>query len=401
MIGVAEAEALILKDCLLLPITAVPLELALGRVLREPVLADRDLPPFDRVTMDGIALAFDDWQAGRTKFEVIGQQRAGQLPLSPGISGQAIEIMTGAVCPPGLDTVVRREDLLFSEEKGKKWVEIQAKVLSKGQNIHEAGYDGRAGMVLLEEGQLLRAPEIGVLASAGYAKVRVSGVPRVALISTGDELVEVHQMPLPHQIRRSNVFALAAALSSVAACEVSLLHLPDEPQAMRDHLRPVLAGHDVLILSGGVSAGEADYVPRVLSDLGVQPVFHKVRQRPGKPFWFGRKEDKAVFGLPGNPVSTLLGFYRYVQAFLGQRLGLHPVAPAYARLSEDFTFAPQLTYFLPVWASSSPEGIYEARPFPGHGSGDYANLRWGNGFLELPEEQSYFPAGTVYRFWPF
>ncbi|GAB4395394.1 MAG: molybdopterin molybdotransferase MoeA [Microscillaceae bacterium] len=401
MIGVAEAEALILDDGPSLPTTTVSLEQAVGRILREPVLADRDLPPFDRVTMDGIALAFEDWQAGRTKFEVIGQQRAGQLPLSPGTSGQAIEIMTGAVCPPGLDTVVRREDLLFSEENGKKWVEIQAKVLSKGQNIHAAGYDGRAGMVLLEEGQLLRAPEIGVLASAGYAKVRVSGVLRVALLSTGDELVEVHQMPLPHQIRRSNVFALAAALSSMVACEVSLHHLPDEPKAMREHLQPVLAGHDVLILSGGVSAGEADYVPRVLSDLGVRPVFHKVRQRPGKPFWFGRKEDKAVFGLPGNPVSTLLGFYRYVQAFLSQRLGLNPVAPAYARLSEDFTFEPQLTYFLPVWANSNPEGIYEAHPFPGHGSGDYANLRWGNGFLELPEEQSYFPAGTVYRFWPY
>ena len=230
----------------------------------------------------------------------------------------------------------------------------------------------------------------------------------MALISTGDELVDVADVPLPYQIRRSNTYMLRAALSSLGI-EASLHHIVDNEGILAQQLTALLAENDVLILSGGVSAGKADFVPDVLARLGVQKQFHKVEQRPGTPLWFGitpakaspgrANPGRAVFALPGNPVSTVLCACRYVLPYLRTSLGLPPAPTQYAQLATSFVFEPVLTYFLPVRLTSEPDGRTLAHPLPGSGSADFANLLAADAFMELPAEQSEFGVGEAFAVW--
>ena len=233
----------------------------------------------------------------------------------------------------------------------------------------------------------------------GQVELTVSALPRVALISTGDELVGVADTPLPYQIRRSNTYLLRAALASLGIA-ATLHHIVDDVAILADGLSSLLDENDVLILSGGVSAGKADFVPGTLAQLGVQQQFHKVEQRPGKPLWFGTTPDKTVFGLPGNPVSTVLCAYRYVLPYLRASLGRPPEPARYAQLSEAVTFRPPLTYFLPARLTTEPDGRLLAHPLPGSGSADFANLLDADGFLELPADEQNFGAGRAFRLWP-
>ncbi len=367
---------------------------ATNRVLRASVLADRDFPPFDRVTMDGIAFAGNALPKSQA-LTVAGVQHAGEPPQTCPPQ-QCLEVMTGAVLPLGADTVVRYEDVEFTEKSGKKTATLRVRPDRPGQSVHRQGADQRRGDVLLKPGTLLRAADVAVAASVGMTHLRVSQLPRVGVVSTGDELIAVDKVPLPHQIRQSNAYALEAALATLGVPAVRY-HLPDEQTTVYTGIAQALKQHDLLLISGGVSRGKRDYVPEALSAAGVTERFHRVQQRPGKPLWFGqRPPDKVVFGLPGNPVSTLVSFYRYVKPWLLASKGQTPTHPLRASLCEPVEFLPDLTYFLGVRVHVADDGRLMATPQPENGSGDFVNLVNCQGFLELPAGRALFAAGEAF-----
>ncbi len=395
MTSVEQAAAIVLQHVLDFGEETVPLHRAVGRVLKEELVADRDFPPFDRISMDGIAIAFEKYAAGRRVFAVEGVQAAGSPQLSLQSKNNCLEVMTGAMLPLGADTVIRYEDLQIGDGEA---VILSDKIV-KDANIHEQGLDRRKGDVIVRAGQKISAAEIGVAATVGKSELRVAGLPKVTLASTGDELVEVEQSPLPHQIRKSNVHTLAAVLSGIGL-EPVRLHLQDEPIGMEAALREAMQNSDVLILSGGVSMGKFDFVPDVLKRLGVRQLFYKVAQRPGKPFWFGRGERGVVFAFPGNPVASFMCAYRYFRPWLRAGWGLPPFEAKSAILEEAFSFQPDLTYFLQVKLSYREGNIY-AKPIAGQGSGDLANLADTDAFLELPADRQFFQKGETFPLWIF
>jgi len=397
MISVEEATRLVLATARPLPAETIALTAATGRVLLAPLYADRDFPPFHRVAMDGIALAFAAIEAGQTDFPIEATQLAGAPPQPLQNSRAAVEIMTGAVLPPGTDVVVRYEDVLFHEKAGQRLASVQIPPPAAGHNVHHQAADRQRGDLLLPAGTRLGPAEIAVAATVGAAEVTVARALRVAVVSTGDELVELTQAPLPHQIRRSNAYMLRAALLEAGA-ESEIFHFNDDQRALRQGLPPLLAAFDALVLSGGVSKGQADFLPGILQEIGVEQVFHEVRQRPGKPLWFGQQLGGAVvFALPGNPVSTFVNFYQYVRPWLQQCQ--QPAAvppPLMALLATPVSFRPRMTHFLPVRLECSPYGHLLAHPQSAGGSGDLASLLHCDGFLRLDAEQEEFKAGDAF-----
>jgi molybdopterin molybdotransferase len=369
----------------------VNVEDAIGRVLAENISADRDLPPFHRATMDGIAIRFEQYAAGLREFVIEGVQAAGQPQLK--LKDGCIEIMTGAMLPEGADTVVRYEDVAINDKKATINVAIE-----KSQSVHLRGMDAKLGDVLLEPGMIISPAEVAILASVGKHEVQVCRVKPIAIITTGDELVPIEDTPLPFQIRRSNGAALASALRYMTIPSLSI-HLPDDAGVLEKEIKNIIDHHDVIILSGGVSKGKFDYIPGILEKLGIRKLFHQVKQRPGKPFWFGRSETKTVFALPGNPVSTFLCFHRYIKPWIEAGLGIMPDNTK-AILAKDYTFKFDLTYFLQVKINTG-EGQLLAVPDAGEGSGDFANLRNVDGFIELPSERSEFKKGESFRYISF
>jgi molybdopterin molybdotransferase len=392
LISVQEATDIVLAHPLDFGNETIPLAEATGRVLAEGLYADRDFPPFDRVTMDGIAIAYAAFAEGRRVFPIAGIQAAGQEPLTLENPDQCIEIMTGAVLPLGTDTVIRYEDVTLND--GQAQVNIET--IAEKQNIHQRGKDRRHGDLIVPPHRILSPAEIGVAATIGKAQIQVKKLPRVLIISTGDEIVDIHETPLAHQIRSSNTYAISAALQPMGV-HADRVHLHDNPDQLLLELAAVLEQYQMVILSGGVSEGKFDYVPRVLTELGVTKHFHKVAQRPGKPFWFGTYHDRcAIFALPGNPVSAFMSSTRYCRPWLRQCLGLLPITPAYAKLASAVSFDAPLTYFLQVQLENTPDGSWVAHPVAGGGSGDLANMSDATGFLELPPGKKEFLPGEVY-----
>ena len=392
MISVQQATQFILQNTTNFGEEVVPLAHATGRILRENLFADRDFPPFDRVTMDGIAVSFDSFQQGQRIFLIENQQAAGAPQLTLSAAAACLEVMTGAVLPKNTDAVVRYEDLEIIDKQATILIEA----VHRGQNIHRQGADRRQGEIIVQAGGKISPAEIGVAATVGKSSLKVARLPKVAILSTGDELVDVEATPLPHQIRKSNAHALAAAVANWGI-EAEMLHLADDPVEIETVLQECLQRCDALILSGGVSEGKFDFVPMALEKLSVKKLFHKVSQRPGKPFWFGRQENGAVvFAFPGNPVSTFMCLHRYFQPWLRASLGLPPFEERCAALSEDFSFKPNLTYFLQVKISYGLDGMVWAKPVAGGGSGDLANLVEADAFLELPAERENFSRGEVF-----
>jgi molybdopterin molybdotransferase len=303
--------------------------------------------------------------------------------------------MTGAVLPAGCDSVVPIEKLAI--ERGHATLAVDAQV-ETWQNVHRRGSDTRQGALLLRAGQRLRAPEIAIVASAGMARVRVASQPMLAVISTGNELVEPGEPVLAHQVRRSNAYAIVSALREHGFQRVADDHIRDDVEELRERLHFHLETHDVLVLSGGVSMGRFDLVPRVLGELGVRTIFHKVAQRPGKPLWFGvAPSGAAVFGLPGNPVSTLVCLTRYVLPALRGSLGQSPQPVQRMALAAPVTVTPPLTYFMPVRLEQDEWGREWAVPAPTNGSGDFTGLAGTDGFVELPPGPNTYAKGFVTR----
>lgn len=395
MLTVSEAYQIILQNLIDLPIENIISSQAYHKILMEDIFADRDFPPFDRVTMDGIAIQYNTWQNGQKQFRIQATQFAGKPTAKLENPTEAIEIMTGAVLPEGTDMVIRFEDLEIENIDNQRFAKILVDNIQLRQNIHAQGIDNHKGDLLIPKGTLLGSPEIAVAVSVGKTSLQVCKPPRVAIISNGDELVDTGIMPLPYQVRRSNVYAVATALSQNRIPN-ELFHFPDQKAMMQKGIAYILDTFDILILSGGVSQGKADYIPEILKELGVQKLFHKVRQRPGKPFWFGKKDNKVVFALPGNPVSTIACFYKYALPYIFKIMGNTQETSLKAQLGEDFNFEPDLSLFLPVKVQTNELGNLIAQPFAGNGSGDFTNLLNGDGFLELPHHQSRFKKGESF-----
>jgi len=376
-----------------LPIESLPLTQCVGGTLRENVYAERDQPPFDRVTMDGIAVDSEALRRGLRRFRIQGTQPAGAPPLKLQSAQDAIEVMTGAMLPLGSDCVIPVEQLQV--EGG--FATLQAAMSpSPYHNIHRRGSDTRQGRLLLEAGTLLRAPEIAVAASAGMARVRVSSQPAIMVVSTGDELIEPGDPITDYQVRRSNAYAVAATLRKRGFGRVGDDHVPDDQSLLRARLELHLTTHEVVILSGGVSMGRFDLVPKALMQLGVEEVFHNIAQRPGKPMWFGiGPQGQSVFGLPGNPVSTLVCLIRYVIPAIAEAMGTKRSQPERLALAAPVVLQHALTYFLPVHVEHDDWGRPWASPRPPNGSGDFLSLAGTDGFVELPPGPNTYPKGFV------
>ncbi len=393
MITVKEAEQIILSHQKDFGVECLPFLLAQGRVLAENILADRDFPPYDRVTMDGIAIRYADFAAGNRHFPIAATQAAGDAPPISLADNACLEIMTGAALSPATDTVIPYENLHITEGVAS----IVQDTIKPGQNIHRKGRDRQQGEVVMNAGQVIGPAQIAIAATVGKSELWVKKLPRVVVLSSGDELVDVNDTPLPYQIRRSNNFSTYAVLKQYGI-EAEMLHLPDDLALITREVARLQLDFEVILLSGGVSMGKFDYIPKALEATGVQKHFYKVRQRPGKPFWFGTfGENGVVFALPGNPVSTFLCLNRYVLPWLEVSLGFPPAAPSFARLEKPVQFAPQLLYFMQVKLKQDHKARLWAEPLEGQGSGDFANLLDADAFLELPLERTDFLAGEVFR----
>jgi molybdopterin molybdotransferase len=389
----AAAEARVRERVRRLPTESRPLESLAGAILAQAVRSERDQPPFDRVTMDGIAFASQAWRDGQRRFRIAGTQAAGQPALHLPSPSDCLEAMTGAMLPIGCDCVVPVERLQVAD--GIAAIDADVPV-APFLNVHTRGLDAREGELLLAPGARLGAPELAVLASAGLARAEVSTEPRIMIVSTGDELVDPDQPIADWQVRRSNSHALRGALNLRGFKLVGDDHLPDDHAVLAERLATHLATHDVVVLTGGVSMGRFDHVPSVLRDLGVEEILHKVAQRPGKPIWFGvGPAGQTVFGLPGNPVSALVCLLRYVLPALGAMLGAPARVPEQVPLGAPFTVRPALAFFLPVQVEPSANLGVVAMPRPTRGSGDFISLLGSDGFIELPPGPREFPAGFV------
>jgi molybdopterin molybdotransferase len=367
---------------------------AVGRTLRQPVVAERDQPPFDRVMMDGIAIAHADYAKGQRSFAIQSTQMAGQ-PADRLDPRCCIEIMTGAALPKGADCIVPVERIKVTD--GEACLE-EDYAIEKRQFIHPRASDYAAGAGLLAPGRRVSPMDVAVIASAGLAEVATTQPPVVRIISTGDELVPAGQAIAAHQVRNSNGPALVALLASHGYHDTLHDHLVDEPRILEDSIAAHIEAAEVLVLSGGVSMGKADYVPEVLDRLGVEIVFHKISQRPGKPMWFGLAPGgKPVFALPGNPVSALVCCRHYVIPALDAASGMAAPLPEFASLAGDLTFEPDLTCFQPVRLISNAAAQVLAMPVRSNTSGDFAALSCSDGYVELSREQSNFPTGTPVR----
>ena len=393
MISVEQADQIIRTCQRQYGTISLPLLQANGHVLAEKIQADRDLPPFNRVAMDGIAIRFEDFERGQKAFSIAGVVAAGEPGPEALLIDTCFEIMTGAVLPPSSDTVIPYEHLEIQGGVSQ----IIHDTVKKGQNIHVQGSDHQQGSVLIQPGKLIGPIEISVAASCGKTHLLVNKAPKVVIFSSGNELVEINETPLPYQIRRSNNYTIKATLQQYGL-DATMLHVTDNLELVTQALQQATADFDVLILSGGISMGKFDYIPQALESIGVEKQFHKVQQKPGKPFWFGTFGTQGVvFALPGNPVSTYLCLIRYVIPWLENALGYPVKSPAYAVLDSDFRFESPLQYFMQVKLWQDENAVLHATPVQNKGSGDYASLLEADGFMELPAGQTEFKAGAVFR----
>lgn len=393
MLTVAEAKSAIASAMPEFDSVTVDLGSAGGRMLRQAITAERDQPPFDRVTMDGIAIRHATLAAGTRQFRIEGTQHAGDEPLALEVDDGCVEIMTGAMLPAGADCIVPVERI--SVDAGVATIEKDY-AAERRQFIHPQASDYAKGHEVLQPGIRLGPAEIAIVASCGLDKVAVDAQPPIRVVSTGNELVPPGEPIAAHQVRLSNGPAIVAMLAQHGYTDAAHEHIVDEPALLESRLGALLDESRVMILSGGVSMGKADFVPDVLQSLGVEVVFHRISQRPGKPMWFGiGPAGQAIFALPGNPVSTLVCCRHYVLPALQCAAGGGEKPAGAAVLHEDVTFRPDLTCFLPVRLLTGDGGEIRAIPVATNTSGDFAALGGTDGYVELEKEQSEFPAGTV------
>ncbi len=391
MISPQAALKIVLNTILPNKVEKILLEDAFGKTLVEDLIADRPFPPFDRVTMDGIAIKFQEFEKGKREFEILGIQTAGEARIGAKNNSGCIEIMTGAMLPDGFDTVIRYEDL---EIFGGIANVISEKIKS-GQNIHYKGSDATLGQVIVEKNTKINAAIMAVAATIGKSELLVTSNPRIIILATGDELVQVNQTPKDYQIRASNTWAISSILKK-EGFDAEMCLLKDEPQILEREIFQMLQKYDVLIFSGGVSMGKKDYLPEILAKLGIKKHFHKISQKPGKPMWFGSTEQSIIFALPGNPVSSFLCTAHYVLPWLQNHVGKKTGIFQKVKLESEENNPFDLTFFKQAKLKNE-SGNLLAKSLPNNGSGDFVNLSKSDGFIVLPpkKEGGYFKGEIV------
>ncbi len=398
-LDVADADALLRGMIRPFPVEKVPLWEAQGRVLREPVKADAAYPPFARVCMDGFALRREAWAKGARSFPITGYAPAGKEPPPLLDPDSCIEVMTGTALPSGCDCIVPVEQVLVSDGS----MEIKPGVeIHPGQHVHAQGRDYQAGDILLEEGTRLLGPHLAAAAAVGCSRVMVAARPRIILIVTGDELVPVEEKPRASQIRVTHPYALQGLLHPWA--DFSWTHARDDARELRAAIASALSKAECLLITGGVSAGKHDLVPETLENLGAKRLFHKIRQRPGKPIWVGEsREGKPIFAFPGNPVAATVCTRRYLLPWLWRSLGMTEPLPLQLPLSQPMKGLDNLTLFAAVRRQARADGSWEVHSFRVQGSGDFAGLAGSQGFVEIPAGRSQVETGELlpYYDWDF
>ena len=394
MISVHDALATVLEMVSPLAGERISLLEATGRVLAEDVHSEREVPPFTNSAMDGYAVRHDDIQHAQAdqpaSLAVVEVIQAGAVPTRTVEQKTASKIMTGAVLPPGADTVIKVED---TEERGGQVLVKQSG--PHGNNIRLSGEDIQRGQVILKQGRVLRSADIGLLASVGRGFVLVHQRPRVAVLSTGNELAEV-DMPLqPGQIVNSNAYTLAAAVREAGGYPVPLAIARDTLEETRTALEEAVR-HDVVLSTGGVSVGDFDFVKAAMDEIGIQRLFWKVAQKPGKPLTFGLLRGRPYFGLPGNPVSALVCFYLYtwpaLRRMAGHRKLFFPIVPV--TIGEDIPKAQGLTEFVRCRLTHTGTG-YKAHSTGTQSSGVLSSLSLGESLVIGPPEATVLKKGTT------
>jgi molybdopterin molybdotransferase len=377
------------------PVESTALLRSRGRVLAEDIVADRDFPPFPRATRDGYALRSTDLATVPATLKVVGEVRAGaSLARGPLGRGEAAEIMTGAPVPAGADAVVMVE---YTARRDAT-VEVQ-RAVAAGENVVPTGSEARARQLLLPRGTRIDFAEIAVAAGVGKAQVATYKLPRVGILSTGDEIVDIEAHPGPNQIRNSNSYSLAAQVEAAGAEPVRLPIAPDDPTVLRRLIEQGLA-LDLLLLTGGVSMGKYDLVEPVLAQCGAEFFFTGAQIQPGRPVVFGRARGAGkltyLFGLPGNPVSTMVTFEIFVRPLLDALGGAAPGKLRFlqARLREEVRTKTGLTRFLPAQLSGEFERT-EVELVRWQGSGDIAAMSRANCFLVIPPDRERLAAGEI------
>jgi molybdopterin molybdotransferase len=369
----------------------LPLQKALGHWTASPIHAPMQVPSFDNSGMDGYAFAWADGGDSRQLAQVV---QAGTFPdftLSP---GTAVRIFTGAPVPKGADTIVQQE-----------WVRVEGdrlffdlEKLTQGMNLRRAGSQCEQGQLILPKGTHITPGTLGLLASLGVEEVSVFAAPQVSIILTGDEVVEVGQVLQPGQIYNANGPALMGYLSQLGICEVKIYKVKDDPNEVIRVIGEALASSEVLLLTGGISVGDFDFVKGGLADNGVEPLFYKVKQKPGKPILAGVKGSKLVFALPGNPASVLTCFMQYVKPSLGQWMG-NPAAwehPSTYPLATNWEKQVKLTVFLKARLVGG-----QVEVMPGQESFNLLSFGSADGLIEIGEDQQSLKEGTLVPFYPW
>lgn len=364
-------EALNLIQGLIVPqqVQNVAIQDAIGLILAEDLTADRDFPPFNRAMMDGIAIkntALNKWLIEDIAF-------AGEPQKHLGHSNAAIEIMTGAPVPLECSSIIKIEDIVFIDIAGEKWAEyVGNDLINPGQFVHAQASDCKQNDLILSSGTKIGPVEIAIAATIGKSELSIFKKPAIAIFSTGDEIVGIQEKPQAHQIRSSNSMMLESVLKS-HGFSTTVSHIKDEKSVVEKSLESALEKHEILLLSGGVSAGKKDFIPEVLAELGFKPIFHKIAQKPGKPLYVGNRADgRLVFAFPGNPISTLTCFWIYFLPWLlGNQLILSTIPVANLPVSN-----PKLDQWLPVKIKGG-----QAETLKNNGSGDLFHWKFADGLL--------------------
>jgi molybdopterin molybdotransferase len=403
LMSVSDAQAAVLGESLPLLTSAAQLASVAGLGLAEDVVSRVDSPPFDKSMMDGYAVRATDVQSAGTTLRVLGELTAGRAFEGRVGAGESLRIMTGAPIPPGADAIIRLEDT----DGGTAQVRVNIGAVRPELNIIRKGQNLRTGEVVLSRGRRLRPADVAMLAELGCGMVSVHRRARAAVLATGDELVPPGEPLGPGQICTSNELLLLAQLRGWG-CDAAGLGIARDTE---DHLRERIAAgldRDVMLLTGGVSMGSLDLVPKVLTDLGVRQVFHKVHMKPGKPMWFGIRDNPAsarrtlIFALPGNPVSTMVCSELFVRPALAKLAGSEQPIPRRitARLSRDHRFRDERPTYFPAWLAVSGDGV-TVTPTAWRGSSDVRSTVDANSLIAFAAGERMYAAGEAVEVIPF
>ena len=392
MLTVKEAQGLINQFATNFGTEIISINEALDRVLAEDILADRDYPPFNRAAMDGFALRNEDFLNGIVEFKIIEEIYAGAVSEKLLASGECYKIMTGASTPLSADCIIRIEDT----EQNDTIVVLKSSQLKNGQNISKKGEDKKEGELVISKNTILRPLEIAALAVLGKAFVSVYKTPIVSIISTGDEVISIDKQVLSHQIRDSNSYTIDSFLKKYKINLSTRVLVRDNKEKLTTAIN-LLIHSDILILSGGVSMGDADYVPEVLNSLNVEKIFHKVAIKPGKPLWFGKSNKGVVFALPGNPLSVQVVYKIFIEPFIRKCLGLSELPVLSFPINSDRKKKIKFDEYFPCKIEG--ELISGVTPIEFNGSGDVTSIISSQGIALHEAEKENLIIGESIKFY--